>query len=332
MLDYQYNPKPMKQLYFILFVLLGTVLTADGTTITAVQNNGNWSSTSTWDLGRVPKSNDTIVIPKNFTVVVTDWKILNGVQIKVYGTLSLLSGRLSLYSTSEVIVYKGGIISGNASGEISIRGVLKFLGSQGAIPGGAIANASTGVAPNGFAPFSTMPVTFTSFFAKRTSQFVQLTWSTANEINNSYFEIQLSVDGRIWNAIGEVAAGSAAVNKYSFTDRKISINTTYYRLKQVDKDGQFLYSTIKTIRANNTASIATVYATSSQTIAVEFNEQVKGNIVVRILGVNGQAVIEKEYSAPAYRVLLNIPAAIKGLYVVQVIGDGRVTESKKLVL
>ncbi len=323
----------MKQFYLILIVLLGTIYTADGTTITAVQNNGTWNSASTWDLGRIPKSNDTIIIPKYFTVIVTDWRILNGVQIKVYGTLSLQSGRLSLYSTSEVIVYKGGIISGNATGEISIRGVQKFLGAHGPVPGGAIANASTGVAPSGFAPFSTMPVTFTSFFAKKTSQFVQLTWSTTNEINNSHFEIQRSIDGRTWNTIGEVVAGTGVVNNYSFTDRNNSNGgSTYYKLKQVDKDGMFLYSTIKTIYANNAASLANIYAASSQSIAVEFNEHVKGKIVVRVVGVNGKSMFEKEFSAPAYRLLLNMPSGIKGVYVVQVLGEGRITESKKLVL
>src|SRR5688572_5296990 len=270
----------MKHLYFFLIVLLSTLFTADGATITAVQNNGAWNSASTWDLGRIPKSNDTIVIPKYFTVVVSDWKILNGVQIKVYGTLNLQSGRLSLYSTSEVIIYKGGIITGNASGEISIRGVQKFLGAQGSVPGGAIANSSTGVAPNGFAPFSTMPVNFTGFFAKKSGEYVQLTWTTNNEVNNSHFEIQRSADGRNWNTIGEVAAGTSAINKYTFTDRNHSnTGSSYYRLKQVDKDGQFLYSIIKTIHQNSAVAIATIYAASSQTIAVEFNEQIKGKIL-----------------------------------------------------
>ena len=323
----------MKHLYFLLIVLFSTHLAADGATITAVQNNGAWNSASTWDLGRIPKSNDTIIIPKYFTVVVSAWHILNGVQIKVYGTINLQSGKLSLYSTSEVIIYKGGIISGNASGEISIRGVQKFLGAHGAIPGGAIANASTGVAPNGFAPFSTMPVKFTGFYAKKTGQYVQLTWTTTDEVNNSHFEIQRSNDARSWNSIGTVAAGTAAFNQYAFTDRSNQNGASvYYRLKQVDKDGQFLYSTVKTIHAGNTTAIANVYAASSQSIAVEFNEQIKGKIIVRVVSVNGHSVVEKTFQEPAYRLLLAIPVAPKGVYVVQLIGEGTITESKKLVL
>lgn len=323
----------MKHLYFILIVLFSTLFTADGATITAVQNNGAWNSASTWDLGRIPKSNDTIIIPKYFTVLVTSWHILNGVQIKIYGSLNLQSGKLSLYSTSEVIIFKGGIISGNASGEISIRGVQKFLGAHGSVPGGAIANASTGIAPNGFAPFSTMPVKFTGFFAKKSGQHVQLTWSTSDEINNSHFQIQRSIDGRTWNTIGEVTAGSSAANQYAFTDRSIpSAATIFYRLKQVDNDGQFLFSTIKTIHADRSTAIATIYPASAQTIAVEFNEQLKGKIMVRVVSINGQALVEKIFTEPAYRMLLNIPAATKGLYVVQVIGEGKIAASQKLVL
>jgi hypothetical protein len=323
----------MKHLYFILIVLLSTLYNADGATITAVQNNGAWNSASTWDLGRIPKSNDTIIIPKYITVVITSWHILNGVQIKVYGTLNMQSGKLSLYSTSEVIVYKGGIISGNAAGEISIRGVQKFLGAHGAVPGSAIANASTGIAPNGFSPFSTMPVKFTGFFAKESGAYVQLAWATTDEINNSHFEIQRSNDGRTWSTIGKVAAGTAAINQYSYTDRSNKNgNTYYYRLKQVDKDGQFLFSTVKTIYANSSTEIATIYAASAQTIAVEFNEQLKGNILVRVVSINGQAIVEKVFTEPAYRMLLNIPSSTKGMYVVQVIGVGKIAESKKLIL
>ena len=68
----------MKKLYITLIVLISTICSVYGATIIAIQNNGSWNSASTWDLGRIPKSNDTIVIPSNFTVIVSTWNILNG--------------------------------------------------------------------------------------------------------------------------------------------------------------------------------------------------------------------------------------------------------------
>jgi hypothetical protein len=178
-----------------------------------------------------------------------------------------------------------------------------------------------------------MPVKFTAFFAKKSGQYIQLSWTTSEEMNNSHFEIQRSNDGRSWNMIGQVVAGSASVNNYTFTDRNNANGATvYYRLKQIDKDGAFLYSTIKAVHANNASSIATIYAATPQTIAVEFNQQLNGKIIVRIVSVTGQSVFEKVFSEPAYRVVLNVPAANKGMYIVQIIGEGKIAESKKVVL
>jgi len=324
----------MRKLYLILFILFGSLLSVYSTTITAVQNNGFWNSASTWDLNRIPKSGDTIVIPQNLTIRVNNWNLLTGVLIRVYGTLRLQNGRLGLYSTSQVIVYRTGRITGNAADNINIAGVQKFLGSDGDVTGSKIANTSTGVNPNGFEPFVTAPVKFSGFYAKISGQVVQLSWTTTEEVNNSHFEIQRSNDGRNWINIAQIGAVSnpSQVNQYSYTDKHTISGTIYYRLKQVDKDGQAAYSTIKAVKIDSASVLANVYVSSKQTISIEFNEASAGKVIVRVSSVNGQAVKEQIFTEPAYRFHLEMPAAITGVYVVQVIRQGIATESKKLVL
>ena len=73
---------------------------------------------------------------------------------------------------------------------------------------------------------------------------VQLSWQTATERNNSYFEVQRSSDAELFTALGQVKGvdTSDKLNTYSFTDNQPTLGTNYYRLKQVDTDGTSSYS------------------------------------------------------------------------------------------
>lgn len=69
-------------------------------------------------------------------------------------------------------------------------------------------------------------------------------WATANEVNASHFIIQRSDDGRIYKSVGSVAAkGDGA---YSFMDNNLpsTLETLYYQLQMVDKNGSIAYSSI----------------------------------------------------------------------------------------
>lgn len=97
-------------------------------------------------------------------------------------------------------------------------------------------------------PPVSLPVELISFTAKAIdNQFIQLNWSTATEINNLGFEIHRSVDGEDWSNIGWVPGNGNSTNtlNYAFQDHEVTSGTYYYyRLKQIDFDGQFEYSDV----------------------------------------------------------------------------------------
>ena len=89
-----------------------------------------------------------------------------------------------------------------------------------------------------------LPVELISFKAVAQEQTVQLTWETASEINNDYFEVLRSVDGISFKKIGEVAGNGTTSErmKYEFTDKLPLAGVAYYQLKQVDYNGMYEYS------------------------------------------------------------------------------------------
>ena len=77
----------------------------------------------------------------------------------------------------------------------------------------------------------------------------KLNWQTSSEINNNYFEVQYSEDGKTFQSIGKVegSGNSSRMTQYEFMHENPDEGTSYYRLKQVDFDGIMSYTPVKSI-------------------------------------------------------------------------------------
>jgi hypothetical protein len=94
-----------------------------------------------------------------------------------------------------------------------------------------------------------LPVELVQFAGNNEGDRNELQWTTATENNNKGFEIQRSIDGVNFTTLGFVSSQSAEGNSttsrnYTFTDDNISAYAYYYRLNQIDFDGQSSYSDI----------------------------------------------------------------------------------------
>ncbi len=93
---------------------------------------------------------------------------------------------------------------------------------------------------------SPLPIQLVSFNAILNDNHVDLTWTTASEINNDYFIVEKSKDGKIWEQVVWVdgAGNSNYTLNYYEVDEHPYEGVSYYRLKQVDFDGNYSYSNI----------------------------------------------------------------------------------------
>ena len=106
-----------------------------------------------------------------------------------------------------------------------------------------------------YAPLVALPIKLTNFTAIKKDKDALLTWSVENQdANASHFEIERSYNGTDFTNIGrvEVNLNSGSAATYNSTDANIvalrSSGVIYYRIKQVDKDGKFSYSEIRSIK------------------------------------------------------------------------------------
>ena len=91
---------------------------------------------------------------------------------------------------------------------------------------------------------SLLPLRFTSFTSTSTNNTVLLQWATADEMNTSSFDVQKSTDGAEWKLLATVAAKGNSVNEYIVTDNAAFDKINYYRIKESDIDGMFVYSAV----------------------------------------------------------------------------------------
>ena len=121
---------------------------------------------------------------------------------------------------------------------------------------------------------SPLPIELVFFSAKENNGIVDLLWETASEIDNDYFTIERSNDGINYEVIENVngAGNSSQSITYVTKDRSPLNGVSYYRLKQTDFDGQFLYSKIKSVKNNSLEnSMLSLYP-----------NPVKGNVTLNI--------------------------------------------------
>ncbi len=97
-----------------------------------------------------------------------------------------------------------------------------------------------------------MPVGFSAWDVVSSGEEVRLSWTTESETNNDYFAVQHSMDGLIWETLGllEGAGTTSDPHSYSYTDLSPDKGINYYRLKQVDKNGQSSFSSVRSVKVS----------------------------------------------------------------------------------
>ena len=105
---------------------------------------------------------------------------------------------------------------------------------------------------------TTLPVELMEFSALPQKNTVSLTWATASELNNDFFTIERSANGKNFEPYAYMtgAGNSVSALRYSLTDSSPLEGVSYYRLKQTDFDGSATYSNIQSVRFSEQLDIS----------------------------------------------------------------------------
>lgn len=111
-----------------------------------------------------------------------------------------------------------------------------------------------------------LPVELVYFNGQKQGSSDLLEWSTQSEVNNDYFEIEASTNGLNFSRIGRVqgSGNSSQIKKYQFLNQNPLALTTYYRLRQVDYQGNYKYSKIISLSRKQEKTDILIYPNPAQ--------------------------------------------------------------------
>ncbi|MEZ5004341.1 MAG: choice-of-anchor D domain-containing protein [Chitinophagales bacterium] len=179
-----------------------------------------------------------------------------------------------------------------------------------------------------------LPVELVSFTAKNVNNNSLLNWITASELNNDYFEIEHSLNAIDFTKIGEVD-GNGTINSenyYDHTHYAPPSGVNYYRLRQVDFNGEYSYSGIRSVliehSGQNTMEVVNTLAQNDLILQFLSTDNKRGNLV--IYAANGQVISSRELNLASggTQLLIDISELPSALYIVQWYSGDEIIEEK----
>jgi hypothetical protein len=186
----------------------------------------------------------------------------------------------------------------------------------------------------GGGPANPLPVELISFYAELRDNNVTLTWLTASEVNNDYFSIERSVNNtHNFTPIAQIRGNGNSNSPilYERIDRDAPIGVLYYRLKQVDYDGNWEYVGIRAVE--NRGSVSKLQLTHSYINDNDFHVQavhVQGNsLVVEVFDITGRKLHHEIFESIDGRCQIHISSVVSKGVVFLRATDGVSTVSEK---
>jgi subtilisin family serine protease len=193
----------------------------------------------------------------------------------------------------------------------------------------------------------TVPVELTSFTANIIeNNYVELTWITSTEKNNYGFEVQKKYEGQSYQTIAFISGNGTTTNRitYNYTDKNIQSNRVYYRLKQIDYNGDISYSSeifVDLQTPNNFILYQNYPNPFNPTTSIKFaisslpdgkaSTQLVQLKVYDVLGNEVATLVNEEKSAGIYEVEFNARKFASGVYYYK-LQAGDFVQMKKMIL
>ena len=178
---------------------------------------------------------------------------------------------------------------------------------------------------------STLPINLSTFDVRIIdNSYVGISWSTSQEVNNDYFEVQRSADGATYTDLVRVKAvgNSSVTQSYSATDNNPLNGLNFYRLKQVDLDGKTSYFPSKFVRFGKGAT-PVVYPNPmvSMVNVVAGDDAV---LTVSLYSVSGKKIREINNDAGLGSVTMPTADLANGIYIIKM-KTAKTTYQQKLI-
>lgn len=211
--------------------------------------------------------------------------------------------------------------------------------TDGAATGGFILTRErSGVST--FSPFAVvrsgfLPVELSKFEAISYDHRVALYWETQSEKNSDYFAIERSEDGKNFEKIGTTAAAGASsfVRNYKFMDEQPLSGVSYYRLRQVDLDGNYTFSDVRSVKMETRGDLVLSPTIADNTLEVDFGLTLTNDADLKIIDMGtGRVVKSLIKAAGTSSTTINVGDLPAGSYIFSMKNEGSIVNKRFVIV
>lgn len=183
---------------------------------------------------------------------------------------------------------------------------------------------------------SVVPVSFLYFKTSlKQNTKVLLEWATSFEQNTSHYIIERSFNNVLYREITRMPASgnSQTETRYSFIDNNTTTGNNYYRIKQVDRTGKFVYTKISVISISRSGYIRAVYPNpvkSGNLVTIDFSKPVK-SYQYRVTDMQGRIIAQGQSVAQNQKSQFSIPTLTTGIYSLNLIINEEQYQQKLMI-
>ncbi len=176
-----------------------------------------------------------------------------------------------------------------------------------------------------------LPITFGSFTVQQQGCAALLNWTTMMEHNNAYFVVERSVNGRDFKPLGKVTAvgNSTTEQRYAYTDQLPERGMNYYRILQVDVDGQQSSTSIAQQQFDCGDGAVKVYPTVTKGTVYVVMPAAYEQADIQLMDMQGRK-IRTGISGQGSMRTVQLPALAAGTYLLKVL-SGNAMETFKIL-
>jgi len=163
-----------------------------------------------------------------------------------------------------------------------------------------------------------LPVELAAFHARAINKGVQLDWQTTSELDNDYFEIQHSTDGRNFQSIGYLngVGNNTTLQNYQFIHQVPIAGANYYQLKQFDFDGKSSLSEIRLVHFDDVIDILVYPNPVSETLFVK-HASAKQASQIYLKDYLGRMIYETAPAVGTERTSIPTSDLLQGIYTLE---------------
>ncbi|MBD0364484.1 MAG: T9SS type A sorting domain-containing protein [Flavisolibacter sp.] len=331
-----------------LFSQSATISSTDpGVTLSTsvvVKSANNFASANQNQLGTYPKGSTTELTTPSFyyTSSVSTIYFMYNYNVATNGTSSINAPVVTIFPTGKTpitITASAVTIPGSNSDlyfTVTLSTPLPAYTSfkikvDFNVPSGDKSVTANSIATNALlgSVTSPLPVIFNSFYVKPVNTGVALIWNVGAEQHVNGYEIQRSADGKNFTKIGFVPARHES--SYSYTDITSQTGSNYYRIRSVDNDGQYKYSSVVLHKTVKSSIEMKAFPIPAKDVVTVQHATITNNSQINILSLDGKIIKAITPAAGAQQTVINLSTVNTGIYLLQFNSGNGEIETMKLI-